>query len=123
MGLGRLDTVGGWLEFFLRGVSHTAKQAVATAEAIDKLVKSHEEQIGKLGRISASARAVLSQMAKRPMSDVAHLSAATKLNDVTVRKCLDALSRLGMVREVTARKRGRIYEYHDYLAILAQGTE
>jgi hypothetical protein len=55
-----------WLEFFLRGVSHTAKQAVATAEAVDKLVKSHEEQIGKLGRISASARAVLSQMAKRP---------------------------------------------------------
>ena len=112
-----------WLDFFLRGVSHTANQAVVTAKAVDHLLESHKKQIGELGRITASARAVLSQMAERPVSDVAHLSKATGLSGVTVRKCLDALSRLGMVREVTDRKRGRIYEYHGYLAILAEGTE
>lgn len=112
-----------WLDFFLRGVSHTANQAVVTAKAVDHLLESHKKQIGELGRITASARAVLSQMAERPVSDVAHLSRATGLSGVTVRKCLDALSQLGMVREVTDRRRGRIYEYHGYLAILAQGTE
>ncbi len=38
-----------------------------------------------------------SRMARRPLSDVNHLSQATRLNDVTVRKCLEGLARLRIV--------------------------
>lgn len=107
-----------WLDFFSRGVSVTAKQAVDTAVAIDKLLTGHQAKIAELGRISASMQLVLSGMARRPLSDVNHLSQATRLNDVTVRKCLEGLARLGIVREVTGRQRNRRYEYHEYLAIL-----
>jgi Fic family protein len=47
----------------------------------------------------------------------------TDLTAATVNKCLAHLERLGIVRELTARKRNRAFSYTQYVAILNQGTE
>jgi len=36
---------------------------------------------------------------------------------------MNALTELGIVREVTGRQRNRIFAYQQYLAILNEGTE
>jgi predicted transcriptional regulator len=40
----------------------------------------------------------------------------------TIQKSLDALSSLGLIREVSGKKRGRRYAYQQYLDILTQDT-
>lgn len=41
----------------------------------------------------------------------------------TVNAALADLERLGIVEEVTGRKRGRVFGYRRYLAILSEDTE
>ena len=41
----------------------------------------------------------------------------------TVNAALANLARLGVVAEVTGRRRGRVFAYRRYLAILSKGTE
>ena len=48
----------------------------------------------------------------------AALGAATGLTPATVNKTLVHLQRLGVVEEVTARQRGRVFAYRDYVALL-----
>jgi len=40
-----------------------------------------------------------------------------------VNKCLGHLERLGIARELTSRKRNRVFSYAGYLEIMNQGTE
>ncbi|MEQ8344264.1 MAG: hypothetical protein RIB84_03595 [Sneathiellaceae bacterium] len=41
----------------------------------------------------------------------------------TVNAALADLARLGIVEEVTGRRRGRVFGYRRYLAILGEGTD
>ncbi|GGG05259.1 hypothetical protein GCM10010924_37330 [Rhizobium wenxiniae] len=47
----------------------------------------------------------------------------TGLSAPTVNAALTDLERLGIVDEVTGRKRGRVFSYRRYLAILSEGTD
>jgi hypothetical protein len=40
-----------------------------------------------------------------------------------VMRGFESLQRLGLARELTGRKRGRIFEYTGYLALLRDGTD
>ena len=46
----------------------------------------------------------------------------TGLTAPTVNAALADLERLGIVEEVTGRRRGRVFGYQDYLDILNEGT-
>ncbi|MCZ7888682.1 hypothetical protein PL599_18590 [Agrobacterium sp. ST15.16.055] len=46
----------------------------------------------------------------------------TGLSAPTVNAALADLKRLGIVDEVTGRKRGRVFSYQRYLSILGEGT-
>lgn len=41
----------------------------------------------------------------------------------TVGKTMEAFMKLGVVREVTGRKRGRVFAYGRYLALIGEETE
>jgi hypothetical protein len=43
--------------------------------------------------------------------------------DPSLRDALEALVKLGVLREVTGRKRGRVFVYSRYLALLGEETE
>jgi Fic family protein len=47
----------------------------------------------------------------------------TGLSAPTVNAALTDLERFGVVGEVTGRKRGRVFGYRRYLAILGEGTD
>jgi hypothetical protein len=38
-------------------------------------------------------------------------------------KALDALQKVGVVKEITGRKRSRVFSYAGYVRILSEGTE
>jgi len=45
------------------------------------------------------------------------------LSSPTINAALADLERLGILEEVTGRRRGRVFGYRQYLAILNEGTD
>jgi Fic family protein len=112
-----------WLSFFATGVEETANGAVLTAQRLSALAAADRMQVMTLGRVAGSALRVHHALLTRPVSDIARLAAATGLSLPGVRSALRGLTGIGLVREVTGRKRGRAFAYTGYLALLHAGTE
>ncbi len=112
-----------WLGFFAEAVRDTAAGAVETASTLVGLFGADRERIGGLGRAAGSALRVHHELQRRPLVSIAALCRSSGLTTPTVGKALASLEGLGIVREVTGRRRDRVFAYDRYLALLAEGTE
>jgi Fic family protein len=112
-----------WLEFFLDGVAETANQAFEAATRIVDLFKEDRERITGQSQRAGSALRVHDLLQQNPFVTAALLVERTGLTAPTINAALADLQRLGVVEEVTGRKRGRVFGYCQYLAILSEGTE
>ena len=101
----------------------TATQAVDTSRQLIDRADEDSDRIGGLGRAAVSTLQVHRSMMERPITDSGWLVKKTGITPATVNKCLRHLERLGIVKELTSRKRNRIFSYAEYLEILNQGTE
>jgi Fic family protein len=107
-----------WLDFFAEGIQVSAAQAVETAHALLALVNADRDRIDSLGRAAVSALAVHQALQKQPLATSTALVKATKLTPATVNKSLEHLVALKIVREVTKRRRGRVFAYRRYVSLL-----
>ncbi len=112
-----------WLDFFLAGVEMVATQAVTTARRLVDLFASDTTRVQGTGRASASALRVLSAFRERPRLTLPEVCRRTGLSWPAAAKGVETLSHLGIVRELTGRRRHRVFAYRQYLAILSEGTE
>lgn len=112
-----------WLEFFLTGVADTANQAFDAATRIVELFKEDRERITAESERAGSALRVHELLQQNPYVTANRLVERTGLTAPTVNAALADLERLGIVEEVTGRRRGRVFGYRRYLAILSEGTD
>jgi Fic family protein len=112
-----------WLEFFLEGVYTSARQAVNTAEQINKLFEQDLKEIANLGRIRFSCEQTLEYMKLLPQVTVPFLASELGMTAPTARSALNQMVSIGIIEEITSKKRDRIYVYRRYLAILEEGAE
>jgi Fic family protein len=112
-----------WLEFFAEAVQVSATQGVITANALLALVNADRDRIASLGRATESAFAVHHALQRQPIVTSAALVSTTGLTAATVNKSLAHLERLGIVGELTNRKRGRVFSYSRYVDELARELE
>jgi Fic family protein len=119
--LQRVRTEGAWeawLEFFLEGVIAVASSATETAGRIRQLVESDRSKVHGLGRGAASALRVHELAGRRIMLTAGGTAELLGLSVPTVNGALARLEQAGILREVTGRRRGRIFVYDAYLALL-----
>lgn len=110
-----------WLLFFADAITATANQAVGTAHQLNQLLVTDKLRLGAMGRQAGSATQILDALFSHPVANIATLSQQTGLTPATIGKAFDGLEhRLGMVRELTGRKRNRVYAYSGYVDILNQ---
>jgi Fic family protein len=57
------------------------------------------------------------------VASVASLVGQSGLTTPTVTAAISGLTKLGIVREITGRRRGRLFSYDAYLRLLQEGTE
>ncbi|MFZ5786271.1 MAG: Fic family protein [Acidobacteriota bacterium] len=112
-----------WLRFFAAGIRETAEGAVETARRLSEVFARDLERVHAEGRGAGSAARLLVAFRERPLWTIAKLSDATALPVPTVTRAIAALERLGIVRETTGRRRGRVYSYDACLKVLSEGTE
>ncbi len=112
-----------WLDFFAEAVIVTANQAVDTAKHLVDLAEENRDKISDLGRAAASTLRIHRALMERPITTSGWLVKKTGITPATVNKCLLHLERLEIVRELTSRKRNRLFSYIVYVEIMNQGTE
>ncbi len=111
-----------WLRFFLEGVEETADQASATARRILTLFDDDRRRIQAIGRAAGTALRVHDLLRRRPLVSIPVVARQFGLSTPTVSASLGHLARLGIVREVTGRRRNRLFVYQAYLDLLNEGT-
>jgi Fic family protein len=112
-----------WMEFFLRGVRESADQAVSSARRIRKLLNADREKIEGLGRPAASVLRVFQQVQTTPIFSIQTAARKTGISFPTVNASVAHLRKLGVLREITGKRRRRLFVYDAYLSILNEGTE
>ncbi|MBA3260862.1 MAG: Fic family protein [Gemmatimonadales bacterium] len=124
--LGEVRTVGdweAWMAFFLDGVRETAEGAVATTERLRRLFQEDRERIQPRARRAGSMLRVHEALKARPVTSVQEAVRQTGLSFPTTGAAMDELVGLGIARELTGKRRNRVFAYDGYLAILNEGTE
>lgn len=112
-----------WLDFFLEGVEDTASNAVRTAQRLVKLFKEDTAHVQSTGRAALSALRIFNALCERPITTLNDLCQRTGLSFPTATKGMDRLVEAGIAKELTARRRNRVFAYEHYLSILNEGTE
>lgn len=109
-----------WFRFFLIGVIETAKSGIATFDAILKLRNEVDERVRQLGRRAANAAAIVDHLYQRPLVDAAGVVELIDVSMPTAYKLIDDLEGLGILRETTGARRGRMYVFDEYLRLFAE---
>ena len=112
-----------WLAFFLDGVASVATEATETATRILELRERDHERIGVLGRRAARAGALLDQLFKRPVISAKSVAALIDVSQPTASALVRELENLGVLRELTGKKRNRVFAYQDYLNLFPGATQ
>jgi Fic family protein len=112
-----------WLAFFAESVVSTADQAVRTSRELHDLTEDDRDRIGSIGRAASTALRVHQALMERPIVSSAWLVEETGITAATVNKALVHLERLGVVSELTGKKRNRLFGYTRYIEVVSHGTE
>lgn len=112
-----------WLKFFAMGVREMAEGAVATAHRLNDILNDDRRVIRDLGRRAGSALRIHQILQSRPIATAPFLAKVTGMSPPTVAAALKSLQKERIIKEVTGRKRKRIYAYKKYLDLMNKGTE
>ena len=107
-----------WLDFFLQGVRDTANQASRTAGTIDRLFNADKEKIERFGRGAASALLVYRYAQANPLFSNRTAAREMKVSLPTASAAVDRMIEVGILRESSGKRRGRLFLYESYLNIL-----
>ena len=112
-----------WLAFFLEGVRQVATESVDAVERLERMFRTDHAMIEGAGRRASSTLRVHEAFKARPIQSLASAAEATGLSFSAVSSAMNLLVELQIARELTGRRRNRLFAYDQYLADLAEGTE
>jgi Fic family protein len=109
-----------WLDFFLQGVRDTANQAARMAVNIDRLFRTDKEKIELFGRGAASALLIYRYAQANPLFSIKNAAREMKVSFPTTSSAVARMSKAGILRESSGKRRDRLFLYESYLDILNQ---
>lgn len=112
-----------WVDFFLEGIQQTAQGAVQTAKRLVTLFDEDTRRMHATSRSAVTTRRALDALRRRPVINLKQLCADTGMTFPSASKAMGRLLDAGIARELTGRRRNRVFVYHRYLAILNEGGE
>lgn len=109
-----------WLKYFIRGVAEQSKVAEETGHKILDLQKKYRQQLQK-DSVSMPVFHLLDMLFLNPFVSLPGVSDYLKITWPTAKASVERLVKLGILKEVSGRKRSRIYCAEELLNILAEG--
>ena len=108
----------GWTRFFLECVREAAEDGVRLAQALHALIGHDRTRIIAHERATVAAILLLERLPSNPVVTVAKASDLLGLTAPPARKAIALLESLGVLREITGKRRSRAYVYQEYLQVL-----
>jgi Fic family protein len=99
----------GWIEFFLRGVVMQANDALADAKKILALHSEYQKMLKRMKKVPESAYRLMDEIFVNPIISISTLSKKWKLPYASVKVGVGRLVKVGILREQTGIKRGRLF--------------
>lgn len=112
-----------WMRFFLEGVVEVAESTTDAVRRLVALVERDRQAIHRFGRGAATAHRVHDLATQFVIVGSPWAAERLTLSEPTVNAAIARLENAGVLREVTGRRRGRLYAYAAYLAVLNEGTD
>jgi Fic family protein len=111
-----------WLKFFLKGVSDTSQEAVDTAREIIQLKEEITKRLYGHSVSSIHAIRLLDMLFETPI--ISNKNVVEKLNvtAVTANKLVIKFEEIGILTEITGKKRYKKYLFEEYVDIISRGT-
>jgi len=115
------DDLEGWLRFFLEGVSATAVKAIGTAERVLTLREHDMQAVAGLGAVSKNALKLLNRLYVSPYVRIKDVEEIVGLSNPNAIALIDKMAKLGILAEITGRKRNKVFAYSHYVEAFAKG--
>ncbi len=112
-----------WLAFYLSGVAEVGDQAAGAARRLGELFAASEARILGLGRARFSALKAHELLKRRCIISLPLAARELGVSFPTAAGTMERLASLGLVREITGKRRHRVYAYSTCLDILREGAE
>lgn len=111
-----------WIEFFLKGVQQTAQQAFNTARQLVDLF-GRDRRLIESGAAASSGSIlhVHDYLQRHVFLNVPEAQQVLPISAPTIRSALRSLEGLGIIREITGKRRDQVWVYSEYLDILNKG--
>jgi Fic family protein len=123
--LGAVRTDGdweGWLRFFVDGVATISAEAVAMARRLAEQVRRDRERALGATRASVAAMRLLELLPRHPLVSIPQVAQLLETTGPAAAKAAALLETLGILEEVSGKRRNRVFSYRAYLEILDSGT-
>lgn len=104
-----------WLRFYLEGVRDVANGATETAEDVLRFQREVTTSVRSALPTNATAAALLDILYKRPVITIKDASRLLGMTFPPVASLISELEQLGLLTEITGRKRDRVYRFQPYL--------
>ena len=113
-----------WLAFFLEGVKLTAEGAVLTARRLSRMFEDDRNRVeAAAGRRTGSVLRVHDALKSQPILSLPAACRGTKLSFQAAASAMELLVTQGIAREITGKRRNRLFVYDRYLSVLNEGAE
>lgn len=105
-----------WIGFFLRGVSETAQRATNTAKAVVVLRQDDFRAVAGLGAVSKNAIQLLDHLYRMPVVRIKDVERIVGLSNPNAIALINRFVKLGILDEITQRKRNKVFAYSKYIS-------
>ena len=119
--LGAVRTDGdweGWNRFFLECVREAADDGVRVARELHAIVGRDRRRILAHDRSTVAAVQLLEHLPSKPVMTVPRAAEMLGLTAPPARKAIELMESLGVLSEISGKRRGRAYAYREYLDAL-----
>jgi Fic family protein len=111
-----------WLGFLFEGTRQTSDAAIRAAHTITAIFTEDRGSISMSGRRASSALRVHEALKARPILSMPEVARMTSLSYPAASTGMHILMEQEIARELTGRRRNRLFVYDRYLDVLDEGT-
>lgn len=112
-----------WIGFFLKGIIWTSTSALETIKKVLAIADMHKKVLLRNKIASPLAIALLDHLFVKPHVSIQEVADQLQTSYQTAQTMISQFVSMGILKEVTGKKRGRRFSYWEYLDCLSEGTE
>lgn len=111
-----------WIKFFLKGIIEISQSSIENTRKILDLKENHQKTLLTEKKPTITKVLLMNKLFYTPIISVNDIRNEFKISHQSASKLVANFEKIGILKEITGKKRDRKFAYSDYLKILSEGT-